>query len=998
MYINCHTYYSLRYGTISDKELIEIAISDQATTVCLTDINNTSACLNFVRLAQAASIKPIIGIDFRDGAKQLYVGIAKNNNGFHQLNNYLSYYKHRKLSFPEIAVELEDVIFIYPFEQVMLLNRRAFSDNEYIGIPRHQLNKLIFTDYSQYADKLVALNTYTFRNKKEFNTHRLLRAIDNNVLLSKLDLEMQAHERDIYLSQQELAKHYERFPQILANTKQLLETCSIYFDFSKNRPHQNKITYTGSRDKDELLLSTLCDKGLQTRYPTVTEEITIRIKKELNMIKKMDFIPFFLVNWDIIDYAMKKGYYHVGRGSGANSIVAYLLGITDVDPIELDLYFERFMNLYRTSPPDFDIDFSWRDREDVTRYIFERFGSEGQVALLATYNTFKHRGAVRELGKVFGLPKHEIDKLSKGKFNYTQLDKLSQLVVVYAQQLDGKPNYLSIHSAGIIICERPIHYYTATDLPPKGFTTTQFDMIVAEDVGIYKYDILGQRGLGKIKDAIQLVKINQPDVELPDIHDVKPFFKDSKINKLVSTARCIGCFYVESPAMRMLLRKLEVNTYQGLVAASSIIRPGVAKSGMMREYILRHKDPERRKLAHPILYKIMPDTYGIMVYQEDVIKVAHHFAGLDLGESDVLRRGMSGKYRSRAEFEKIRNKFIHNCIDKGYKKEVVMEVWHQVESFAGYAFAKGHSASYAVESYQSLYLKTYFPLEYMVAVLNNGGGFYSPELYVHEARILGGNIQAPCVNKSHYPTWIYGKDIYLGFHMLKGLEVHTAQRIIKERKENGAFQSLDDFLHRMAISIEQLDLLIRINAFRFTNIDKRTLLWKAHFVLKATPAKQEHQQVLFDHKPTTTYDLPVFNIKNLENAFDEIELLGFPLCHPFLLLKDSLPEQKFLAKHFYEYKNKIIAIYGYLISIKNTSTTNQKRMQFGSFLDYEGEWIDTVHFPPVVDRNPFRGKGIYLLTGKVVEEFGFYTIEMIKMERLAYIEDSRFSMQQEEKQ
>ena len=207
MYINCHTYYSLRYGTISDKELIEIAISDQATTVCLTDINNTSACLNFVRLAQVAGIKPIIGIDFRDGAKQLYVGIAKNNNGFHQLNNYLSYYKHKKLSFPEIAVELEDVIFIYPFEQVMLLNRRAFSDNEYIGIPRHQLNKLIFTDYSQYADKLVALNTYTFRNKKEFNTHRLLRAIDNNVLLSKLDLKMQAHERDIYLSQQELAKH-----------------------------------------------------------------------------------------------------------------------------------------------------------------------------------------------------------------------------------------------------------------------------------------------------------------------------------------------------------------------------------------------------------------------------------------------------------------------------------------------------------------------------------------------------------------------------------------------------------------------------------------------------------------------------------------------------------------------------------------------------------------------------------------------------------------------
>lgn len=995
MYINCHTYYSLRYGTISEKELIEIAIADQATAVCLTDVNNTSACLNFIRLAQVADIKPIVGIDFRDGAKQLYVGIAKNNNGFHQLNNYLSYYSHKKKGFPEIAVELEDVIFIYPFEQVMLLNKRYFSNDEYIGVPRHKLNKLAFTDYSKYQDKLVALNTFTFRNKKDFNTHRLLRAIDNNVLLSKLEIEMQAHERDLYLPQKELAKYYEHYTHILTNTRHLSDQCNIHFDFSKTRPHQNKITYTGDRRKDEILLTTLCEKGIKNRYPIVTEEITLRIEKELAMIKKMDFVPFFLVNWDIIDYAMKKGYYHVGRGSGANSIVAYLLGITDVDPIELDLYFERFMNLYRTSPPDFDIDFSWRDREDVTRYIFERFGSEGQVALLATYNTFKHSAAVRELGKVFGLPKHEIDKLSKGKFSYNQLDKLSQLVIIYAQELDGKPNYLSIHSAGIIICERPIHYYTATDLPPKGFPTTQFDMIVAEDVGIYKYDILGQRGLGKIKDAIQLVKVNQPEVSLPDIHNVKPFFKDPNINKLVSTAQCIGCFYVESPAMRMLLRKLEVDNYQGLVAASSIIRPGVAKSGMMREYILRHKDPERRKLAHPILADIMPDTYGIMVYQEDVIKVAHHFAGLDLGESDVLRRGMSGKYRSRAEFEKIRQKFVQNCIEKGYPKEVIMEVWHQVESFAGYAFAKGHSASYAVESYQSLYLKTYFPLEYMVAVLNNGGGFYRPELYVHETRILGGNILAPCINKSHYPTWLYGKDIYLGFHMINNLEVNTAQRIIKERKENGAFKSLDDFLHRMIISIEQLDLLIRINAFRFTNIDKRSLLWKAHFVLRATPTKKENQQLLFDHRPNKDYHLPTFEIKELENAFDEIELLGFPLSSPFLLLKERIPKDKFLAKHFAQYKDKIISIYGYLISIKNTSTSNKKRMQFGTFLDYEGQWIDTVHFPPVAAQYPFRGKGIYLLTGKVVEEFGFYTLEIIKMERLAYVEDSRFSMQME---
>ena len=992
MYINCHTYYSLRYGTISEKELVAIAHGYNIKEVVLSDVNNTSACLNFVRLAQKTGIRPILGIDFRDGATQLYLGIARNNNGFEQLNTYLSKHKHTKTPLPEQAPDLPDVYFIYPFEQVRLLNKLSFRENEFIGVGRFELNKLAVSDYSKYSDKLMALNSFTFRHKRDFNTHRLLRAIDNNILLSKLEKEQQAHETDIYMSAEELALYYQDCKHILDNTRRLVSRCSIHFDFSSNRPHQNKLMYSDNREEDEKMITQLCEEGLKYRYgDRVSPEILARLEKELDMIKQMDFVPFFLVNWDIIDYAKRKGYYHVGRGSGANSIVAYLLGITDVDPIQLDLYFERFMNLYRTSPPDFDIDFSWRDREDVTRYIFERFGDQGQVALLATYNTFRHSAATRELGKVFGLPKHEIDKLSHGKFDFNALDKLSRLVIIYAKELEGRPNYLSIHAGGIIIAEKPIHYFTATDLPPKGFPTTQFDMVVSEDVGLYKYDILGQRGLGKIKDALQLVKINQPDAPDVDIHNPQPFFEDPKINKLVSQAKCIGCFYVESPAMRMLLRKLEVDNYHGLVAASSIIRPGVAKSGMMREYILRHKNPERRALAHPVLESIMPETYGIMVYQEDVIKVAHHFAGLDLGESDVLRRGMSGKYRSREEFDKVRHKFISNCREKNIPDETTFEVWRQVESFAGYAFAKGHSASYAVESYQSLYLKTYYPLEYMVAVINNGGGFYRAELYVHEARKQGGNINPPCVNRSHYPTWLYGKDIYLGMHMLSGLESNVALRIINERKKNGEFTSLDDFLERVPISIEQLSILIRINAFRFTGKDKRTLLWEASFALSKKPNFGD-QSVLFGYEKRS-FELPKFEIKLLENAFDEIELLGFPLCHPFLLLKSRLSSRILLSKDFAKHNNKMVEIYGYLVTIKNTTTSGQKRMQFGTFLDFSGDWIDTVHFPPVARKYPFRGKGIYQLRGKVVEEFGFYTLEVVSMERMALIEDVRFAIE-----
>ena len=991
MFLSCHSYFSLRYGIHSEETILKIARKCGINTVALTDINNTSACLNFIRIAPKYNIKPLVGVDFRNGVQPLYVAIAKNNHGFFQINQFLTSHKNQNKPFPSEAPGLEDALFIYPYEQVLLLDKQFFRANEYIGVSIRDLKKLRFSRLNQWSKQFVAYNPFTFTNKQDFNVHRLLRSIDNNQLLSKLPKTEEANPEDLFLTPERIQSAYSSFPEIIYQTEQLLDTCYIYFDFSPDRKHQNKKTYGDSTEDDILFIKQLCEQGLPYRYDQINDVIKTRVKKELDVIIKMDYVPFFLINWDIVKYAKDREYFHVGRGSGANSIVAYLLGITDVDPIELDLYFERFMNLYRSTPPDFDIDFSWRDREDVTQYIFDRFGKSGQAALLGTYNTFKHSASVRELGKVFGLPKSEIDKLSDGQYIFKNLDKLSQLVMVYAKRLQGMPNYISVHSAGIIVSEKPIHYFTATDLPPKGFPTTQFDMVIAEDVGLYKYDILAQRGLGKIKDTLSIIKNNQPKAHLRDIHQVKPLLHDSKINQKISRAQCIGCFYVESPAMRMLLKKLEVDNYLGLVAASSIIRPGVAKSGMMREYILRHKNPDRRKNAHPVMWDLMEDTYGVMVYQEDVIKVAHHFAGLTLGEADVLRRGMSGKYRSREEFQKVKEKFASNCRKKGYSDQITSEVWRQIESFAGYAFVKGHSASYAIESYQSLYLKTYFPLEYMVAVLNNGGGFYRVETYVHEARMHGAIIHPPCVNKSYFDTTILGKNIYLGFQHLHSLETLVANRIVEERINHGVFQSFDDFIDRVPIGIEQLDLLVRIDAFRFTEQDRRTLLWQAYFKLNHI-SKDHFQSKLFQiqHRKFT---LPTFNITQLENAFDQIELIGFPLCNPFLLLAHP-PKNKNLSSDMPRYVNRTFEILGYMVTIKNTTTVKQDRMQFGTFLDQEGHWIDTVHFPPVVRKHPFRGKGIYRLVGKVTEEFGFISLEVQYCERMDYIEDPRFSVKE----
>ena len=990
MFINNHSYYSLRYGTISEEELLEMAQQYGCSTFTLTDINNTSGCLNFIRKAPKYNIKPVVGIDFRNNAEQCYVGLAKNNNGFQQLNTFLSKHLQENHSFPDVAPKLSDVVIIYPFEKAQSLEKYSFSNNEYIGIRPDEVNKLAFSKLQEYKTQLVVLQAVSFRNKRDFNTHRLLRAIDNNVLLSKLSVEQQGRFSQQMIPKEKLEEVFEAFPHILENTEQLLADCYIHFNFSKARKNQNLKTVYGSVEADYEKLVELCEKGLPQRYNKVDDTIKRRLEKELTLIKKQDFVSFFLINWKIIKYAQSKGYFYVGRGSGANSIVAYLLEITDVDPIELDLYFERFMNLYRSSPPDFDIDFSTWDREDVTQFIFETFGTQAQTALLGTYVRFKHSGAVRELGKVFGLPKHEIDKLSDGKYSYNQLDDISKLVLRYASYLEGRPNYLSIHAGGILISERSIHYYSATNLPPKGFPTVQFDMHIAEDVGLYKFDILGQRGLGKIKDAIAIIEDNHPDVQLPNIHIAKPFFEDENINNMVARAECIGCFYVESPAMRMLLKKLGVNDYLTLVAASSIIRPGVAKSGMMREYILRHKNPERRKKAHPVLWDIMPDTYGVMVYQEDVIKVAHHFAGLDLGEADVLRRGMSGKYRSREEFQTVKQKFIDNCRAKGEEEAMIHDVWRQIESFAGYAFAKGHSASYAVESYQSLYLKCYYPLEYMVATINNGGGFYRVETYVHEAKMHGGTIHPPCINTSYIETTIKGSNIYLGFQHLQGLERRSMIAFLNTRA-NAPFRSFQDFMERVPLGIEQLDILIRIDAFRSLGKDKRTLLWEAYYHHNHVKT-DSIQQRLFNLN-TKSFSLPQFTITDLENAFDQLELLNFTLYPNFLLLEQP-PTSALINADLSNHLGKIVTIYGYLVTAKNTKTSKGDRMHFGTFLDQEGHWLDTVIFPPVAKKYPFRGKGIYRITGKVVKEFDFLSIETIKQERMSYIPDPRFSNQE----
>lgn len=984
MYLNCHSFHSLRYGTIPLQELVQQAAVFGVKAMALTDINTVTGIYEFIKACAEVDIKPLVGIEFRSGSKLHFIGLAKNREGIGEMNRLVTQHNFEKTQYPDQAPDFKNVFVIYPLENVP----NVLQEHEFIGICPEQLTKLYNPGWKDRIEKMVILQPVTFRTKKEYNLHKVLRAIDLNIIGSKLQEVDHCKLSEVMLVPDTLKGKYQDYPQIIGNTEYIIDACNFKYDFStpKNKKH-----FTKDGQSDIELLSSLAQQGMLWRYGGSNEEAKARVKKELKVIHELGFSGYFLITWDIVRYSISQGFLHIGRGSGANSIIAYCLGITDICPLELDLYFERFLNLNRKTPPDFDIDWSWKERDIILAYIFNKYGND-HVAFCGTNVEFKYRSIFREVGKVFGLPKEELDALAKNPMARHDTNTVVKQVQEYGKMLEKYPNQRSMHSCGIIISEEPITNFTALEMPPKGFPIVQFDMHVAEEIGFDKFDILSQRGIGHIDDSVKLIKKNQGiDV---DIRNTAISKNEATCNEFLGRGKTIGCFYIESPAMRGLLRRLKCNNYKVLVAASSIIRPGVAQSGMMKEYIFRHNYPDRFEYFHDVFKEQLGETYGIMVYQEDVIKIALHYAGVPASDGDILRRAMSGKGRSKSALQRVKNNFFACCAEKGHPLQLSQEIYRQIESFAGYSFCKAHSASYAVESYQSLYLKVHYPLEFMTAVINNLGGFYRTEVYVHEARMSGAKIHSPCVNKSDYQTTLYGKNIYLGFQHLKSLEFKVAQAIVEKREAFGNFQSLEDFINRVPIGIEGIQILIFIGAFRFTGRAKNELLVIARMIM--INFRVENRSMMLLQEPVKEYKLPVLPRSVFEDAFDEIELLTFPVSvTPFNLLQTPF-RGDVMAKDLIKHHKKSVRMLAYLISRKQVPT-KMGDMYFGTWIDAEGEFFDTTHFADCLQKYPFQGGGCYLLLGQVEVDYHFPTITISKMAKMPFIPDPRYSASDEKR-
>ena len=977
MYLNCHSFHSLRYGTIPLDKLVEQAVLYGIKAMALTDINTVTGIYDFMRACESTGIKPLVGMEFRSNHEFRYIGLAKNASGLGEMNRFLTNHNFSGESLPLIAPEFESVFVIYTLENAPEFLR----ENEFIGIRPDEVLKLLTSEHRNNISKMVVLQSVTFSNKKEFNLHKILRAIDTNIILSRLTETDYCKTSEKMLPPESLLPFYESYPEIIANTQKIIDSCNFQYDFKTKK---NKKFYTENRQTDIAKLTELAHEGLLLRYGKNHEVAKKRVEKELKVIDELEFSGYFLITWDIVRYSNSQGFMHIGRGSGANSIIAYCLGITDICPIELDLYFERFLNLNRKSPPDFDIDWSWKERNTILEYIFDTYGRD-HVAFCGTNVEFKHRSIFREVGKVFGLPKEELDMLAKNPEELHETNSIVKLVQEYSLMMNKYPNQRSMHACGIIISEEPITNYTPLEMPPKGFPIVLFDMHIAEEIGFDKFDILSQRGIGHIDDSVKLIEKNR-GIKV-DIRNTSISKDEAVCNVHLAQGKTIGCFYIESPAMRGLLRRLNCDNYKILVAASSIIRPGVAQSGMMKEYIFRHNNPDQFQYFHEVFKEHLGETYGIMVYQEDVIKIAQHYGGVPAADGDILRRAMSGKGRSLEALQKVKDNFFTSCARKGHPETLSQEIYRQIESFAGFSFCKAHSASYAVESYQSLYLKINYPVEFMTAVINNQGGFYRTEVYIHEARMSGGTIHNPCVNKSEYQTTVYGTDIYLGFMHLQSLESKTAHLIESDREKNGDFLSLEDFINRIPIGIESMKILIFIDAFRFTGKTKNQLLVIASLLLNNF--KPENRSLLLLQEPVKEYKLPTLERSLYEDAFDEIELLSFPVsCTVFDLLQTK-HRGDIMAKDLVIHHKKQVRMLAYLISRKQVPT-KKGNMYFGTWIDHEGTYFDTAHFPDCLAQFPFQGGGCYLLLGTVEVDYHFPTITITKMAKMPFIPDPRY--------
>ncbi len=1019
VHLHCHTSYSFLSGADTSASLIEAAAAGGMKALAVTDTNGLYGVVPFYRKATSAGIKPILGVELaasgEGGEKRAScfevderaVLLAKTRAGFAELCRLTT---RRHL---EDAIPISDLLLragpgvIVLTDSLALLDllvrERGASDIAVelraplaVPSPKYVRERVAFS--RRAGIPLVATNAVHFCRPAGHEVHRVLVAIRENTNTDVLPSHMTGRPDCWLKSPREMARIFAEIPEAITNTREVASACDVELESGRwllpkfpLPPGETAFSY----------LSKLCFEGIRRRYHPIRPRVLDRLRDELAVIEASGFSDYFLIVWDIARTARRRGIPTIGRGSAAGSMVSYILNITHIDPIRYNLYFERFLNSERDSPPDIDLDFCWKRRDEVIEHVYETYGRD-RVAMISTHVTFAIRAAVREVGKAIGIPQKEIERVTErlphwGAANFDELaerypecrdlrfdEEPLRSISAIAGRILGFPRHISIHAGGIVVSPAPLTDYVPLERAPKGFVVTQYDMYPVEDMGLLKIDLLSQRSLSVLADVSRIVTDrtgSPPPVEVPEA-----LAGDEATARLIREGKTIGCFYIESPAMRSLLVKLRVKSYEELTAASSVIRPGVAESGMMQAYIARHNGREKPTYLHPDLEPLLSETYGVMIYQEDVIKVAHAISGMSLGEADLLRRAMSGKMRSKEAMAALRERFLAGAAANGVAPEVAGEIWRQIESFGGYAFCKAHSASFARLSYQVAYLKAHYPAEFMAAVISNMGGFYHTSVYVEEARRIGLTILPPHVNCSAVEYTGAGDRVRVGLMQIKGLPTGDAKAVVAARSRAGRFESLTDLLTRTRIEKKSAEKLILVGATDCFELTRPELLWRLELTYdllagggSAPPGPLEGP--LFARELEARWRagrIPRFrDYSKAEKLRLESELLDFTISvHPLSLFeKASRRKDVVTAKELARRDGRVSTLIGWLISQKRIGTKDGRLMKFLSFEDLSGTF-EVVLFPDAYRRlgGVIDGRGPYFITGRVNCEYDSPTV------------------------
>lgn len=1016
VHLHVHTNYSLLDGACEIDRLAR-RLSELGMKSCaITDHGAMYGVIDFYKKMLAYGIKPIIGAEVYmaerimqdkepgvDDEQYHLVLLAKDIQGYKNLMKLVSlgftegfYYKPRidmdilaKYSEGLIALSgclagrIPSLLLKGNFDEAkniaLQLNSIFGQDNFFIEVQDHGLldQRRIINDLIRLSQEtgipLVATNDVHYIQKEDALAQDVLMCIQTGKTLDE-ENRMKFESSEFYLkSPEEMASLFSYIPEALENTIRIAESCNVTLDFGTI--HLPSFRVPEGLTEDEYL-NRLCYKGARERYPEITGEIKQRLDYELETIKKMGYSSYFLIVWDFINFARQNGIMvGPGRGSAAGSLVAYCLYITNIDPLKYNLLFERFLNPERISMPDIDVDFCYERRQEVIDYVVRKYGQD-RVAQIVTFGTMAARAAIRDVGRVMGYPYGEVDRIAKMvpaelgitienaltlnpelKKLYEENERIRRLIDI-AKDLEGFPRHASTHAAGVVISKDPIVEHVPLHKLGDSNVTTQYTMTALEELGLLKMDFLGLRTLTVIRDAINIIRRTK-NVE---INLDKLPLDDKKVYEMLSQGNTAGVFQLESTGMRNLLKELRPETFQDVAAIIGLYRPGPLGSGAAEDFIKSKNGLKPIKYLHPKLEPILSETYGIILYQEQAMKIAQELAGFSLAQADILRKAMGKKQQDVMAAQ--RESFVNGCVKNGIDKVTAEKIFDEISYFAGYGFNKAHSAAYAVIAYQTAYLKAHFPVEYMAALLTSViDNSDKVAHYINECRHLGIKVLPPDINESYESFTVVSDKIRFGLTAVKNVGHNVARAIIMARKSEGKFTSFTDFVEKVSgdLNKKALESLIKSGAFASIGAKRSQLL--AIYEDTLTRIQKEQRQGMKNQislfqilDDTASYgeslpDVPEFPSSELLAM--EKDMLGIYLSgHPLSEFERELSENVtfYLGdKNNDNIDKKEVLVGGIITGIQTKATRNESIMAFINIEDLTGS-MEAIVFPTVFEK------------------------------------------------